>query len=377
MKRNAKSIIVLLILAAAQLAVAQSVNVWRGDEARTDWNDKYKWKLKHVPNSSEAAHFREQNSVIEINSTVQLNNGMQLYGQELTLVGNGNLNLQNPVPHQRTVNIPASATGYANMTLNDNLSLNGRIALSAKSFGTSASKGSVTLNDRSTVSGTLSVGNQGSGTGQIFVRDNATYRITGLELDTRAQSGGSAEIHIIGGTVRIETKENPFDVFLADASRKLLIGEMGTLRIESDISAYQKKEQIKQMILQNRLVAAPGCRLTPPVINNKMLIIQAEDERNVSTVQTREDLLAAIDKLQIARPASVAAKPRLESLLKSIKSQPAAPSASVAANAPAEKEDSSAKEGVGLAGYIVFCGTCLLVLRRSDEDEEPAETEQN
>jgi len=149
---------------------AQSINNWRGDATGSDWNDRYKWKLKHVPTGMEAAHFREKNSVITVNSTVQLNNGMHLYGEELTLEGNGNINLWNQVPFQRTVNIPASSSGFANLTLSDNLSLNGRVALSAKGFGPSASKGSITLKDRSNVTGALCVGNDGTGTGQVYVK---------------------------------------------------------------------------------------------------------------------------------------------------------------------------------------------------------------
>jgi hypothetical protein len=368
--------IALALGAAIQIANAQgSVNTWRGDAAGADWNDRYKWKLMHTPTGDEAAHFREANSVVTVNSTVQLNNGLHLYGQELTLRGNGNINLQNPVPHQRTVNVPASAEGFANLTLNDNLSLNGRIALSAKGFGTSACKGSVTLKDRSTVTGVLSIGNAGTGTGQIFVKGNSTYRITGLELDTLAASGGSAEIHVLGGTVRIETSENPFETFLADASRKIIVGDSGTIRIEHNLAPSKKKEAIKSMIVQKRLVAAPGCRLLPPVIQDSMMIIRAEDERNENPIKTQKDLLAAIDLIPVGAAsgsmASAASKPKLESLLKTMTSQQTAAPETAPAEVVAEST-SFAKDvkqsGTKMAGYIVFFGTVLLALRRSPKE---------
>lgn len=371
-----KGILAIATLCAAMQVVEaqQSVNNWRGDEMGADWTDRYKWKLKHPPEGNEAAHFREPNSVITINRTVQLNNGMHLYGQELSLQGNGNIHMNNPVPHQRTVSIPASADGYANLTLNDNLSLNARVALSVNTFGTSASKGSITLKNRSNVTGALCVGKDGVGTGQVYVRGNATYRITGLELDTKADAGGSAEIHVLGGTVRIDTRDNPFKVFLDDPSRKIVLGDAGTLRIESSLSVAQKKDYIKKMISGNSLVAAPGCRLVTPVLQDKVLIAKAEDERNESDVKTTKSLLAAIDKIQVQSSAAVAVKsgqPRgLEALLASSAGSPTATTGAQATKS-ASAENTSKKDkdasGTKLAGYIVFFGIFLLALRRPGE----------
>ena len=379
---------VMAVVALVGFAADAQVNQWRGGEIAVDWNDPYKWKNKHVPTGQEAAHFREPISVINVNSTVQLNNGMHLYGEELSLQGNGNINLWNQIPHQRTVNIPASATGFANLTLNDNLSLNGRIALSAKGFGTSASKGSITLKDRTSVTGALSIGNAGNGTGQVFVKGNSTYRITGLELATKATEGGSAEIHILGGTVRIETKENPFSIFLADPSRRLILGDAGTLRFEYTMPVAQKKNALKAMIKNDRLVAAPGCRLTTPIIQDKLVIIRAEDERNDSSLKTKEELLAAIDRISSASSvANRSALPRkLESLLKTMRSGPTSVSPTAPSAAPAggglmaalmqqkgisaETPDTDSSEN-HLIGYIAFVGAALLVLRRAPITKDP------
>jgi hypothetical protein len=266
----------MLLCGAAISASAQSINLWRGSETKADWEDAFKWKLKHAPIGEEAVHFRQANGIVAVNSTIELNNGMMLYGQELSLKGNGNINLFSPITHKSTVNIPASATGKANLTLNDNLSLNGRIALAANAFGTSASKGSVTLKDRSTLSGKLAVGNNGSGAGRVFVRDQSTYRITGLELNTLAEKGGAAEIHILGGTVHLETKTNPFETFLADPSRKIIIGDYGSLMIDSPWSISLKKNVVTKMIREKRIVAASGCELTLPIFQRDRILIKAK-----------------------------------------------------------------------------------------------------
>jgi len=394
---------VFTLVLGGSMANAQKANQWRGGEKAIDWNSPYEWKLNHVPNDTEAAHFREPISVIKVNSTVQLNHGMHLYGNELSLMGNGNINLWSQIPHARTVNIPASGDGFANMTLNDNISLNARVALSSKGFGTSASKGSITLKGRSNVTGDLSIGNAGTGTGQVFLKDNSSYHITGLELGTQAAKGGSAELHILSGTVRIETKKNPFSVFNEDASRRIILGENGTLRFEYSLPVAHKKTAIKQMIKNDRLVAAPGCRLTTPIIQEKLVIIRAEDQRNESQVKTKEQLLAAIDRITAATIASNGAQPKkLDSLLKGMARAPGASSAPAASTPtpaaggnpalasimqqkgvstsgnPQKKDNSTGR----VAGYIAFVGAALLMLRRNPdlpEEEtqaspEPAKT---
>ncbi len=353
---NTNLIIASLLLAAT--TQAQSVNKWRGDETAADWNNQYNWKLNHIPTANEPAHFRENNSVIIINSTIQLNNGMHLYGKELSLQGNGKINLWNPISHRRTVNIPASAKGDANLTLNDNISLNAQVALAAKGFGTSACKGSITLKDRTLVKGILSIGNKGTGTGQVFVKGNSTYRITGLELATKADSGGSAEIHVLGGTVRIETKENPFTTFLKDPSRKIILGDSGTLRIEFPSPISFKKKTLTEMISKNRLIASPGSCLTVSVIQEKMMIIRGEDERNDSGLKNQAALFAAIDKIPNEPISTV-----VES--EDSPEQLAPLSIPLLAKQTSQTEISEEKEpNTKLAGYIVTFGGILLTLRR-------------
>ncbi len=318
----------------ASSAMAQpSINLWRGNESKANWTDAYKWKLKHVPATGEAVHFRQANSVIVVNSTVGLDNSMQLYGQELSLEGNGNINLWSPIPNRNTVYIPASATGYANLTLSDNLSINGQVALAAKAYGTSASKGSVTLKDRSTIAGKLSIGNDGNGSGRVFIRDQSVFRISGLELHTLADQGGSAEIHILGGTARFESGTDPFEAFLADPSRKIVLGDYGTLCIDSDWPIWQKKKALIELIKKNRLVAAPGCKLNTPVFQKNMLLLKAETTK---TPQRLETLLADIGKTE-AEPEPAAETPGEETIAKTTSEPP--------------------------VGYIVFLGAILLFLR--------------
>jgi len=322
-------------LLSGGMARAQSINIWRGNETKADWSDAYKWKLKHVPKGDEAVHFRQASSVVVIDKTIALNNGMLLYGQELSLEGNGNINFWSPVKNQSTVYIPASASGYANLTLNDNLSINGRIALSAKAYGTSASKGSITLKDRSTISGKLSIGNDGCGSGQIFVRDQSTYHVSDLELQTQADKGGSAEIHILGGTVQFEKGTNPLEIFLADPSRKIIIGDNGTLRIESSWSIRRKKELLIKMIQEGHLIATPGCRLLPPVFQKNTLTLKGE------TSDSRQNLDTLITQIRKTR---VEPDPVEEAVV-------------------VQEEVVPESNSPPLTGYIVFVGAFLLFLR--------------
>jgi len=359
-------IAVLLSVTAARSVCAGTVNTWRGNDVTADWNESYKWNLHHPPSEREAVHFRQENSIISVNSTVQLDNGMHLYGEELLLKGNGNINLWSQIPHERTVNIPASSSGFANLTLCDNLSLNGCIALSAKGYGTSASKGTISLKDRSTVTGALVIGNEGVGSGQVIVMDNATFRITSLELNTEAEKGGLAEIHIMGGTVNIENDDRILDLFMADTSRKIILGDMGTLRIESRLTVSEKQEMLNQLIASKRLIAAPGCRLCPPILQDEMLIARAEDIRVSTGTPGGAPIRASIDSMPPSAPAAPSANPidrgaLVQALHMDVNS---------ATNKLVQSQkDAAVKESnrPHMAGYIVFMGTILLVLRKPSD----------
>jgi len=392
--KQIKTALAMMMLGAATTATAQSINLWRGCEIKADWNDPYKWSLQHAPSGSEAVHFRQDNSVITVNSTIELDNGMMLYGQDLFLEGYGNINLWNPVPHKSTVNIPASATGYANLTLGGTLALNARIALAAKAFGTSDSKGSVTLENRSIITGKLLIGNNGSGSGRVFIRDQSTYRISGLELHTLSEKGGAAEIHILGGTAHLEAGTKPFEAFLADPGRKIIIGDNGKLRIDSDWPIQRKKESISEMISNKCIVAARGCQLTPPALREGMILLKAEfadepqpletlladieeipETQNITTQSVKQvETEPTGETIEIADTAEeTPAEPKackLESLLKDMRTeeQPesiaATPSESMVEDAPDETPgEPSADSPAPLIGYIVFLGAILFFMR--------------
>ena len=328
--------IVTILLLSNGIAQAQSINIWRGNEKKANWSDAYKWKLKHAPKGNEAVHFRQTSSVIVVDKTISLNNSMLLYGQELSLEGNGNINFWSPIENQSTIYIPASASGYANLTLNDNISINGQVALAAKAYGTSASKGSLTLNDRSTISGKLSIGNAGHGSGKIFSRDQSTYNISDLELQTQADKGGSAEIHILGGTVQFSKGTNPLEIFIADPSRKIILGDNGTLRIDSSWPIPRKKELLTKMVQGRHLLAAPGCQILAPVFQKNTVTLKAESS---NTLQSPEALIALIQNTQIE------SEPINE------------PEKVITEEAVAETTQDSP------VGYIVFLGAFLLLLR--------------
>ena len=373
-------------------APAQGFNQWQGSEADADWNNPYKWKLQHVPTGDETVHFRQDQSIITVNSTVELDNGMMLYGRDLFLQGNGNINLWNPIPHRRTVNIPASATGYANLTLTDSFSLHGRISLAAKAFGTSASKGSVTLKDRSNIMGVLSIGNSGSGTGQVFIQDEATFHISGLEINTLAEKGGMAEIHILGGTASLEANAHSFETFMADPSRKIIIGEKGKLVIDSPLPAEQKRKAIAEMIEERRIVAASDCSLRMPEIHDHMVIISAvfgdepqpeyrvEDNHRSSLAQGRDsadDISSDGDNQQptgLAEhdPSMQGKLSKLETLLHDMQTNQQQDAVVVPAPeeiiSTASQENPVKKKSVPLTGYIAFASAILFLIRPKKED---------
>lgn len=376
----------MMVLCGATASTAQNINLWRGGEIKADWNDPYKWKLQHVPSGDEAVHFRQANSVISVNSAIELDNGMMLYGEDLFLKGNGKINLWSPVPHKCTVNIPASATGHANLTLGDTLALNGHIALASKEFVTSDSKGSVTLKDRSSITGKLSIGNNGNGSGQVFILDQSTYRISGLELNTLSENGGAAEILILGGTAHLEADTNPFEVFLADPCRKIIIDETGTMRIDSDLPIERKKEIISEMISKKRIVAARDCQLAPPVIRKDMILLKAEfadEPQSVEAVLAHIEEVQPTQSIELAEhppknetgePADTAAEEpetpkasKLKSLLQEMRTN--SQSELIVAAAPPECGIDDTPETpvddtpAPLAGYIVFFSAILFFMR--------------
>ena len=331
--------IVALALLSGGNAQSQSVNIWRGNETKADWGNAYKWKLKHPPKGDEAVHFRQANSVVSVNETVTLNNGMFLYGRELTLEGNGNIKFWSPVENQNSVYIPASAVGCANLTLAGTLTINGRIALAAKAYGTAASKGSVTMTDRSSISGKLSIGNNGYGSGQVFVRDQAIYHIEDLDLQTVADKGGLAEIHILGGSVRFGKGTNPLEIFLGDSSRKIIMGGGGILTVESGWPVERKKELLIKMIQGRHLIAMPGCRISLPVIQKNTVTLKGE------LSDTPQDINAFVAQIQKIQPEpEIVEEPQVAAS--------AAPEGNEQVDAPQEQQSKT--------GYILVLGVLLL-----------------
>jgi hypothetical protein len=395
--------IAIVVAATACMAMpgawAQTVNIWRGEE-KANWNDSYRWKLKHAPAKGETVQFKGKNSTVVLDRTVDLDNGMQLYGKELSLEGNGNINFWSPIPHQRTVYIPATATGYANLTVGENLSINGRIALAAKSFGTSAGKGTVTLKDRTTVEGKLTIGNNGTGSGKVFIQDESVYRITELDLNTAAENGGVAELHVLGGTVMIDTKDDPFEQFLADPSRKIILGKYGTLRINTEMPRKQKKALINKLIRKKRLIAAPNYKLGALSVQERLVSIQAEHVKDTEqptamlAATPAEEVIDSTAKLlgKIKNSKSTAKtekteplkKPEsIEGLLTAIKTESkpvAAPTIKTVETQPEESGsmdvidviEVAASDGqatstrVRLSGFIVFSCIFLLAIRKAD-----------
>jgi hypothetical protein len=337
MKQNKFIVTTALVLLSCGISTAQSVNLWRGSEVKANWSDDYKWRLRHIPSNNEAVHFRQPNSVVVIDQTIDLNNNMMLYGQQLSFLGNGNINFWSPVETLSTIYIPASASGYANLTLHDTVSIKGGVALAAKAFGTAASKGTITLRDRSTIKGKLLIGNDGNGTGQVFVYDQAVYTVSDLDLQTEANKGGSAELHILGGTVHFENGTSPLEIFLGDPSRKIIMGEGGALNIQSSASIEKKKELLIQMLKNRSLRVMPNCKFRLPVFQGSMLLLKAE------RTDAPEQVSTLIEKI------------------KNIQAVTDVPNSEMDGTNSA-KEKGGLNAG-SLAGYIAFSGILLLLLR--------------
>lgn len=346
------------------MASAQSFNQWRGGEEQADWNDPYMWKNLHVPGGDESVYFRSESSRVRLDSVVELNNGILLYGRDLVLEGEGGLNLLNTIEYKRTVNIPAAASGASALTLGGSLTLNARLALAAKAFGLSESRGSITLRDHANVTGPLQIGNNGNGNGDVFIYDEAVFRITGLELNTLAGKGGSAGIHVLGGTAHLATQEDPFLILLDDPSRRIVLGENGLLRIDSDRPPSSKNELLSDLISKRRIVPADGCRFSEPVIDDDRIELTAVSLSQPPAVsggepeaQTADTAVAAVSRVS------------LESLLlKQVaggvtnpSETGAAPSDALAAADTEPEADQSAP--APLAGYIVFVSALLFCLR--------------
>lgn len=338
--------ITILILALTFLntfvasTIAQSHNLWRGSEISESWDNSFKWQQNHIPTLKEAVHFRQDNSVISINSTVELGNGMQLYGKELLLEGNGNLNMRSNIPHRRSISIPASNKGYANLTIADTLSINAQISLAAKSFGTSASKGSITLKDRSTVTGDILIGNNGFGSGKITVKDNASYKATNLELNTKTSEGGSAEFYILGGSMNISMQGDPIRLFLEDSSRKIILGDNASLSMNYDVPSTQKKRDLEELLKNKQLIPVNGCQFSELLIHKGLLLIKAERTSRPSTINSL--LTVAIREPKIL--------PKETTTL-------------------SEEEKNSAKKSP-IQGYIVFIGAIALILFKPAKEEK-------
>ena len=105
----------------------------------------------HSPKRSERIQIRTPEVTITINEAVALNQGIQLYGEQLYLKGTGKIDLVNPFIHNKTIDIPASCDGSSTLTITDQVSINARILLSGKTYGTSQCKGTLILKDRSNV----------------------------------------------------------------------------------------------------------------------------------------------------------------------------------------------------------------------------------
>jgi len=291
MKKNQlKYIIIATVCALTALTntvCAQAINQWKNDQKVGQWEDGSMWKLNHSPRRSERIQIRTSEATITINETVALNQGIQLYGEQLYLNGTGKIDLINPFIHNKTIDIPASCDGSSTLTITDQVSVNARILLSGKTYGTSPCKGTLILKDQSYVTGALCIGNDGAGVGMVVLGDQSTFHITDINLQTDSDKGGRANLHVMSGTLWITLSEKSARTFLNDPSQQIVVGNKGTLILQSSQTTDQKSAMIRNLIRKHRIVTYRGSTLDIPVILDDKISVRTTDyipQENASTM---------------------------------------------------------------------------------------------
>jgi len=262
------------LIVLTTITSAQVINQWKIDQPTGSWEDAQKWKLHHEPRPTERIQFRAEQSKIIINKKVKLNEGIQLYGRQLSLHGTGGIDLINPLIHNRTIEIPAACDKNSTLILNDQISINARILLSGKSYGTSITTGNLILKDQSQVIGALCVGKDGTGVGTVVINDQALFHITEIDFKTEIENRGRVDLHVISGTLWITLTKKSASTFLDDRSQKILIGKQGTLIIQSPQSTEEKSALIRTLIRKHRIITYPNTTLDIPIISGDKITIR-------------------------------------------------------------------------------------------------------
>jgi len=252
------------------------VNQWKNKNIEGRWESQSNWENGTVPISSECVNFRIPHALVLLDETVKLDQSIQIYSSTLSISGDGSIVFINPVDHRRSINIPASSEGRSTLTLSGNISIEGRILLAGKGFGYDAgiSKGSLILKGASSVKGPLSIGKDGAGIGTVTLMDESSFYITKLDIQTSEYQNGKATINVLSGTLTIalNSSKNPYDVFLQDKNRRIILGKSGTLVIYTTHSKSLKKRYITNLIRQKRIASMNGYLGTPIISDSKIVL---------------------------------------------------------------------------------------------------------
>jgi len=268
---------VCALIALTNTVCARAINQWKNDQKVGQWEDGSMWKLNHPPKRSERIQIRTSEATITINEYVAVNQGIQLYGEHLYLKGTGKIDLINPVIHNKTIDIPASCDGSSTLTITDQVSINARILLSGKTYGTSPCKGTLILKDQSRITGALCIGHDGAGVGMVILGDQSTFHITDINLQTDRDKGGKANLHVMSGTLWITLSDKSARTFLNDPSQQIVVGNKGTLILQSSQTTDQKSAMIRNLIRRHRIVTYSGSTLDIPVILDDKISVRTTD----------------------------------------------------------------------------------------------------
>ena len=255
------------------------VNQWKSKKIQGRWENRLNWENETVPRPSDRVNFRIPHALVSLNETVKLDQSIQVYSSTLSLTGNGSIIFTNPIDHRQSINIPASSEGDSTLTLSRNISVKGRILLAGKGLGydEEINRGTLVLKGTSSVEGPLAIGKDGTGIGTVILMDNSSFYVTKLDIQTSKYQNGKATIKVLGGTFSIKTKpdQNPYEIFLQDKDRKIILGKSGTLIIYSTHSKALKERYISKLIKTKRIISVNG-RLARPIIDNTRLLLRTQ-----------------------------------------------------------------------------------------------------
>ena len=121
----------------------------------------------------------------------------------------------------------------------------------------------------------------------VILGDQSTFHVTDINLQTDRAKGGKANLHVMSGTLWITLSEKSARTFLDDPSQKIIVGNKGTLILQSTQTTDQKSTLIRTLIRKHRITTYTGSTLDIPVILDDKISVRTTDyipQENVNTM---------------------------------------------------------------------------------------------